>query len=430
LGRSGELPRTGPVGPLADDTGCTVLHVDMDAFYASVELRRHPELAGQPVIVGGLGNRGVVCSANYAAREFGVRSAMPMSHARRLCPQAAVLPPDMSTYAAVSRGVMEIFRSVTPLVEPRSLDEAFLDVAGAVRLLGRPVAIGALIRRRVAEEHSITCSVGVAPSKFLAKLSSARCKPDGMLVVAADKVLDFLHPLPIGALWGVGERTAEQLRRLGIRTVGEVAETPRKALQHALGQAVGGHVHELAWGRDDGRVSPDEPEKSVGAEETFDVDVADPRVIHRELLRLSDRVGARLRAGGQVGRTVSIKVRFADFSTVTRARTLPSPTDVGHDLYATARQLYDALGAGGALIRLVGVRVEGLLAADGTPLQLQLGDRDRGWREADRAVDRAVLRFGPGAVRPAALVHSDGLVHEIDTVRRGDLIRPTGNGDT
>jgi DNA polymerase-4 len=425
MGRSGELPRTGPAtGPLADDTGCTVLHVDMDAFYASVELRRHPELAGRPMIVGGIGNRGVVCSANYPARQYGVRSAMPMSRARRLCPQAAVLPPDMSTYAQVSRGVMEIFRSVTPLVEPRSLDEAFLDVAGAIRLLGRPAEIGALIRRRVAAEHDITCSVGIAPSKFLAKLASARCKPDGLLVVAADGVLDFLHPLPIAALWGVGERTAEQLARLGLRTVGELAQTPRSALQHAVGRSVGGHLHELAWGRDAGRVSPDEQDKSISAEETFDVDVTDVRVIHRELLRLSERVASRLRGGAQLGRTVSIKVRFGDFSTITRARTLPSPTDVGHDLYTTSRQLYDALGVGGARIRLVGVRVEGLLAADGAHLQLQLGEKERGWRDADQAVDRAVSRFGPGAVRPAALVRPDGLVRQPESVRRNDLIRP------
>ncbi len=426
MGRSGQLPRTGPVGPPGDDSGCTVLHVDMDAFYASVELRRHPELAGRPLIVGGVGNRGVVCSANYAARDFGVRSAMPMSRARRLCPEAAVLPPDMATYAAVSRGVMEIFRSVTPLVEPRSLDEAFLDVAGAVRRLGRPASIGELVRRRVAAEHGITCSVGVAPSKFLAKLASARCKPDGLLVVPARGVLEFLHPLPIGALWGVGERTAEQLRRLGLRTVGEVARTPCTALQHAVGQAVGASLHQLAWGRDDGRVTPDEPDRSVGAEETFDVDVADQRVIHRELLRLSDRVAARLRAAGQVGRTVSIKVRFADFSTLTRARTLPAPTDGGRELYETARQLYQALGAEGALIRLVGVRVEGLLAAEGAPRQLQLGARERGWREADRAVDRAVQRFGPGAVRPATLVPADDLVRQAPGVRRNDLIGPLG----
>jgi DNA polymerase-4 len=348
---------------------------------------------------------------------------MPMSRARRLCPGAAVLPPEMSTYAAVSRGVMDIFRSVTPLVEPRSLDEAFLDVSGAIRLLGRPAAIGAQIRRRVAAEHGITCSVGVAPSKFLAKLSSARCKPDGLMVVAADGVLDFLHPLPIGALWGVGERTAEQLRRLGLGTVGEVARTPRKALQHAVGQAVGAHLHDLAWGRDDGRVSPDEADKSIGAEETFDVDVADPAVIRRELLRLSDRVGARLRTAGQVGRTVAIKVRFGDFSTITRARTLPAPTDVGRELYATARQLYEALGVAGAAIRLVGVRVEGLLAADGAPVQPRLGDRDRGWREADQAVDRAVLRFGPGAVQPAALVRGAAAVHPVEGIRRNDLIR-------
>jgi DNA polymerase IV len=426
MGRSGEVPRGGVGGPLADDAGCTVLHVDMDAFYASVEIRRRPELAGRPVIVGGVGNRGVVCSANYPAREYGVRSAMPMSRARRLCPQAVVLPAEMSTYAQVSRGVMEIFRSITPLVEPRSLDEAFLDVAGAVRLFGRPARIGALIRERVAAEHGITCSVGVAPSKFLAKLSSARCKPDGMLVVPADGVLEFLHPLPIGALWGVGERTAEQLRRLGLRTVGEVAELPRGTLQHALGPAVGAHLHDLAWGRDDGRVSPDEADKSIGAEETFDVDVADLGVLHRELLRLSDKVAARLRAGGQLARTVSIKVRFADFTTVTRARTLPSPTDAGQQLYQTARQLYQALGVDGALIRLIGVRVEGLLAAGAATLQPQLGDRERGWRDADQAVDRAVNRFGAGAVRPAALVHG-ARAGQQESVPRNDLLRPASD---
>jgi DNA polymerase IV len=422
MGRSGELPRAGASGPLADDTGCTVLHVDMDAFYASVELRRHPELAGRPVIVGGIGNRGVVCSANYPAREYGVRSAMPMSRARRLCPQAAVLPADMSTYAEVSRGVMAIFRSVTPLVEPRSLDEAFLDVAGAVRLFGRPARIGELIRERVAAEHDITCSVGVAPTKFLAKLASARCKPDGMLVVPADGVIEFLHPLPIGALWGVGERTAEQLRRLGLRTVGEVAEVPRSTLQHALGPAVGASLHELAWGRDESRVSPDEADKSIGAEETFDVDIADPAVLYRELLRLSDKVGARLRSAGQVGRTVSIKVRFADFTTVTRARTLPSPTDTGQDLYRIARQLYQALGAHGALIRLIGVRVEGLLPADAATLQPRLGDREHGWRDADQAVDRAVHRFGAGAVRRAALVRATTRPGQQDAVPRNDLL--------
>jgi DNA polymerase-4 len=424
MGRSGELPRGGVGGPLADDTGCTVLHVDMDAFYASVELRRHPELAGRPVIVGGVGNRGVVCSANYPAREYGVRSAMPMSRARRLCPQAAILPADMPAYAEVSRGVMEIFRSITPLVEPRSLDEAFLDVTGAVRLFGRPSRIGALIRERVAAEHAITCSVGIAPSKFLAKLSSARCKPDGLLVVPADGVLDFLHPLPLAALWGVGERTAEQLAKLGLRTVGEVAQLSRSTLQHALGQSVGAHLHDLAWGRDDGKVSPDEADKSIGAEETFDVDVADPRVLHRELLRLSDKVAGRLRATGLLGRTVSIKVRFADFTTITRARTLPSPTDTGQDLYRTARQLYQALGADGSLIRLVGVRVEGLLPAGTATLQPELGDREHGWRDADQAVDRAVLRFGTGAVRPAALVRSTDRAGQVESVRRNDLLSP------
>jgi DNA polymerase IV len=428
VGRSGQVPRGGRQGPLADDTGCTVLHVDMDAFYASVELRRHPELAGRPLIVGGLGGRGVVCSANYAAREYGVRSAMPMSRARRLCPQAALLPPDMDSYVAVSRGVMDIFRSVTPLVEPRSLDEAFLDVAGAVRLLGPPAGIGAQIRRRVAAEHGITCSVGIAPSKFLAKLASARCKPDGMLVVPAGGVLEFLHPLPIAALWGVGERTAEQLSRLGLRTVGDVAHTPRAALEHAVGRAAGAQLHRLAWGRDEGRVSPDEVDKSVGAEETFDTDVSEQQVIRRELLRLSGRVAARLRATGQVARTVSIKVRFADFSTLTRARTLPAPTDVGQDLYATARMLFEALGVGGASIRLVGVRVEGLRGTGGAAVQQRLGEREHGWRDADQAVDRAVLRFGPGAVRPAALVRAEGTGQQMESVRRNDLLRPDERG--
>ena len=209
-----------------DDTGCHILHVDMDAFYASVEIRDRPELAGQPVIVGGLSGRAVVLSATYQARAFGVRSAMPMSRARRLCPRAIVIPPRHGLYGAVSKEVMAIFRSVTPLVQPLSLDEAFLDVSGAIRLLGPPVAIGRRIRREVVAQQQITCSVGIAPSKFLAKLASVHCKPDGLLVIPADGVLEFLHPLPVAALWGVGERTGQTLARLGLRTVGDIASDP------------------------------------------------------------------------------------------------------------------------------------------------------------------------------------------------------------
>jgi DNA polymerase IV len=404
VGRSQELGRTGPpAGPPADDTGCPILHVDMDAFYASVELRRRPELRGRPVIVGG-GRRGVVLSATYEARAFGVRSAMPLGRAVRMCPEAVVVPPDMRRYAAVSAGVMAVFRSVTPLVEPLSLDEAFLDVSGARRRLGRPGWIGEWIRARIADEQGITCSVGVAPTKFAAKLASSRCKPDGLLVVSADGVRRFLHPLPVGALWGVGERTAAQLAGLGVRTVGDLAALPLPALARALGDGVAGHLHALANGEDPRSVVPDEPDRSIGAEETFEADVDDHAVIHRELLRLAEKTAARLRATGQAGRTVSLKVRFADFSTITRARTLPAPTDAGHEVYATARALYDGLELDRPRVRLVGVRVEGIGAAGEASRQLELGGRDRGWPDADRAVDRAVGRFGSGAVRPGTLV--------------------------
>jgi len=390
-------------GLSTDDTGCTLLHVDMDAFYASVALIDRPELRGLPVIVGG-GTRAVVLSATYEARRFGVHSAMPMGRARRLCPQGVVVEPDHHRYSDVSRGVMEIFREITPSVEPLSLDEAFLDVAGAVRRLGRPAEIGQLIRDRVADEQQITCSVGVASTKFVAKLASGRAKPDGLLVVPAAETVTFLHQLPVGALWGVGERTEEALTRLGLRTVADLAHTPLDTLKRALGDSAGTHLHDLSWGRDPRRVVPEQVEKSIGAEETFDRDVDDPQIILRELLRLSERVAARLRAAEMIGRTVVLKVRFADFTTITRSRTLGERTDVGRTVYATVRELYLALGLDRARLRLVGVRVEGLLDAAGGHRQLAFDEREHGWREAEQAVDRASARFGPGAVRPASLV--------------------------
>lgn len=405
MGRSQRLPRAADSGSRpADDTGCTVVHVDMDAFYASVEVLRRPELRGRPLIVGGVGPRGVVSSASYAARDYGVRSAMPTSRARRLCPEAVVIPPDLATYVAVSQAVMEIFRSVTPMVEPLSLDEAFLDVSGALRRLGSPTAIGERIRRQVLERHGLTCSVGIASTKFVAKLASTRCKPDGLLVVPVAGVLEFLRPLPVAALWGVGERTEERLRRLGLNTIGDLANAPVSALRHAVGAATAEHLHALSWGRDPRRVTPDEPDRSIGAEETFDTDIDDQDVIDRELLRLADKTAARLRATGQRARTVSIKVRFADFTTVTRSRTLAQPTDVGRQVYQTARDLYASLRLDRARIRLVGVRAEGLTQAVAVAEQLQLGAPERGWREADRAVDKAARRFGAGVVRPARLV--------------------------
>ncbi|MEU4639636.1 DNA polymerase IV [Micromonospora sp. NPDC023814] len=405
MGRSQSLPRGGDprFGPDADDSGCPILHVDMDAFFASVEVRRRPELRGRAVVVGGVGPRGVVSSASYEARRYGVRSAMPTARARALCPHAVYLPPDFAQYSAASRAVMQIFRDVTPLVEPLSLDEAFLDVAGARRLFGSPAAIARRIRERVDGEQGLTCSVGVAPSKFVAKLGSTRAKPDGLLVVPAARVLDFLHPLPVSALWGVGERSTETLRRLGLATIGDLAEAPVGMLRKALGEASATHLHELAWGRDPRRVSPEQVEKSIGAEVTFDADVADPLEIRRALLALAEKVGARLRRAGQVGRTVSLKVRLADFRTVNRSRTSGVPTDVAREIFDTVWALYVALDPG-ERIRLVGVRVEGLAPEQETPRQLALGAPERGWREAEAAADAAAARFGRSVIGPASLL--------------------------
>jgi len=386
-----------------DDEGCHILHVDMDAFYASVELRDQPDLRGKPVVVGGLGTRGVVLSATYEARAFGVRSAMPVGRARRLCPQAVFLPPRHRLYGEVSKEVMAIFRTVTPAVEPLSLDEAFLDVSGAQRRLGSPRAIAELIRRQVREQQSITCSVGVAPVKFVAKIASARCKPDGLLVVPGSGLLEFLHQLPVSALWGVGDKAEEVLARLGLRTVGDIAHVPEATLRRELGVA-GAHLHALAWGRDERQVTPRREEKSVGAEETFPADVDDPEVIKKELLRLSGRTARALRAAGCVARTVTVKLRLASFKTITRSKTLSEPTDVAREIYTAACALYEGSGLDArARLRLVGVRAAGLRPATGAARQLAFGDRPAGWREAEQALDRIGKRFGTDTVRPAAL---------------------------
>ncbi|MEZ5185881.1 MAG: DNA polymerase IV [Candidatus Nanopelagicales bacterium] len=387
-----------------DDSTCTILHVDMDAFYASVELLSRPMLRGTPVIVGGSGSRGVVLSATYEARAFGVRAAMSMGRAQRLCPEAVVIPPDHRRYARVSAGVMEIFRSITAVVEPLSLDEAFLDVSGALRQYGSPTGIGETLRARVFDEQGITCSVGAAPNKFVAKVASAHAKPDGMLMIPAESILAFLHPLPVGALWGVGPRTEEQLHSLGVRTVADVAHLPRPVLRRALGDSAGEHLADLAWGRDTRPVSASAGERSVGSEHTFAGDVDDQEVIARQLLRLCDHVAARLRSAGWVGRTVSIKVRFADFTTLTRSKTMPEATDVGRDIYTQAAALFSGLGLQRARVRLVGVRVEKLTHVEAASHQIALDEPDAGWREAETAIDRAVARFGDGVVRPASLL--------------------------
>ncbi len=412
MGRSGELADAGRAaravqggagGP--DDTGCTVLHADMDAFYAAVEVREAPHLAGRPVVVAGAGGRGVVLSATYEARRFGIRSAMPGARARRLCPQAVFVPPHFPLYTAASRTVMEIFRTVTPLVEPLSLDEAFLDVSGALRRLRTtPAAIAEDVRARVLAAEGITCSVGVARTKSMAKIASGMAKPDGVMVVPLATELAVLHALPVSALWGVGARTHEQLLNRGVRTVGDLAGTDPAVLQGWVGSASGVHLHALAHGRDDRAVVPGSGEKSVGAEETFATDVHDAAVLHRELLRLSERTTAALRRKELRARTVAVKVRWADFATISRSRTLEVPTDVAQEVYACARGLLDALRPFPQAVRLVGVRAEQLVPAAAVVEQLTLGAPEHGWRDAERAADALRTRFGAAAVRPAVLL--------------------------
>jgi DNA polymerase IV len=413
-----------------DDSGCRILHVDMDAFYASVEVQRRPELIGRPVLVGGT-SRGVVAAASYEARRYGIRSAMSMTRALQLCPHAVVLPPDRAAYSAASEQVMAILRGVTPLVEPLSLDEAFLDVSGAVGLLGRPVEIASSIREQISSTLGLTCSVGIAATKFVAKVASARCKPDGLLVVPATDTLAFLHPLPVTVLWGVGQRTAEPLRSLGIRTIGELASTPTDTLRRAVGAAVANHLAELANGHDPRPVSVADVEKSISSDHTTDVDLTELDQISRALLRLSEEVAGRLRARSMVARTVGIKIRFADFRTITRVRTLSDWIDSGDTLHRTALELYRHLDLDRPRIRLVGVKAEGLRPSGSAPQQLSFDDElpTRSTNSADpsdaaesprssparrrlpaqldrldRVADRVKQRYGAQALQRAALL--------------------------
>jgi len=376
----------------------------MDAFFALVEVRENPSLAGKQVIVGYDGNRGVVLSATYEARKLGVHSAMPMSRALRLAPNAIVVEPDHEKYSEVSENVMAIFESITPLVQPLSVDEAFLDISGAQKLMGTPSQIGEVIRARVNDEQGITCSVGVASTMFVAKLATNFAKPDGLHVVPADKVIEFLHPLPIGALWGVGEKTAEQLSRLGLVNVSDIANTPVKTLARVVGQAAAEHLYELSWGRDPRTVTPNQAEKSIGAERTFESDIDDPEEILAQILDLSNKVAKRLRAANYFSRTITIKVRFADFTSVTRSKSLPSSTDLATDIYATSKSLFEAMHLQRARIRLVGVRATGLVPTSESSVQLEFSERDSGWREAEEAMDQVSLKFGNSAVKPARLI--------------------------
>jgi len=378
-----------------------ILHVDLDAFYASVEVLKDPSLTGKPVVVGSAGPRGVIMSASYQARSRGLHSAMPSVRAKRLCPDAVFVPPDFDSYRAYSNRFREILLSVSPVVEPLSLDEAFVDASGGTLLFGPPREIGARIRSAVTDELSLTASVGVGSTKLVAKLASTRAKPDGMLVVPAGEVLAFLHPLPVEAMWGIGEKTAETLGRLGIRTIGELARTPVAILERVLGEGQARGLLELAAGGDDREVVPFESPKSVSHEETYPRDLDAEADILREILALSHRVAARLRTEGYRARTVTLKLRLPSFSTLTRSRTLPAATDVGAEVFAVARELLLHLPAGRRRFRLIGVAATGLVAAGADQLALV---REGRWRDAELALDRVHGRFGKDAALPAVLL--------------------------
>lgn len=394
------------VGWNDNDRSATILHVDMDAFFVAVELLERPELRGEPVIVGGTAGRGVVSSASYEARAFGVRSAMPMAEALRLCPTAVVLPGQMAKYREHSRRVMSLFEEFTPLVEPLSIDEAFLDVSGAFTLFGSPASIARQIRARVLEETGLSCSVGGGASKFVAKLASGKCKPAGTLIVSEAETVPFLHTLPVTALWGVGAATATRLRERGITTVRELAETPKQTLIRALGTAQGERLHDLAWGRDPRRVETSRREKSVSHEQTFMTDLAGIAELERELRAQSDAVARRLRSAGLEARGIALKLRWPDFTTVTRSRVLTEPSDTGHRLFREVRELLHEVNPHGRAVRLMGVRADHLVEAGSGLAELPLWEDDRNdeWREAERTIDRALEKFGKHAIRPASLL--------------------------
>ena len=395
-----------------------ILHVDMDAFYASVEQHDDPLLVGRPVAVGSPTGRGVVAAASYEARAFGVRSAMPMVRARRLCPGLMVVPPRFERYHEVSEQLMRILRDVTPLVEPLSLDEAFLDVGGAVRIFGDPPSIAERIRARVRDELGLPCSVGVGPTKSVAKLLSGLAKPDGSLHWPADEVITRLRPLPVGMLWGAGPRTTERLAENGLATIGDVADTDPRLLRRLIGDALGEQLHALARGIDPRPVDPVHEARSISAETTFDDDVDDQVILERRLQRLATGVARRLRGQGLAARTVTVKVRFADHRDLTRSHTLARATDRTHELVGAGRDLLHALDLEGSRVRLIGFRLSGLGAPEAAAQLTLLDDAgttivDDGrvpgqrWEALDRAADAIAERYGGPVVSFASLLDDE-----------------------
>jgi len=388
-----------------------ILHVDMDAFFAAIEQRDHPQYRGKPVIVGadpkGGKGRGVVSTCSYEARKFGVHSAMPISQAYRLCPQGIYVPPNGKLYQQVSREIFEIFYEFTDAVEPLSIDEAFLDVTGSLRLFGTGREIAEKIKQRIYEKEHLTASVGVAPNKYLTKIASDLEKPDGLVVVNPDRVQEFLEPLDISRLWGAGVRTQEKLRKLGIQSIGDLAKFPLPMLEQQFGK-MGRHFYNLAHGLDDRQVEYDQSVKSVSNEHTFSRDTADAVTIHQTLFYLSEKVGYRLRKKGLKGRTVHLKLRYENFSTITRNKTLPEAIDNTEQIFTTVKSLFEKNYQPNRKVRLLGVGISGFGETEGG-VQLSLFDRKKdSSSRLDALQDTLVERFGKGAARRAeSLIKSE-----------------------
>lgn len=387
-----------------DDLGSPILHVDMDSFYASVEVVEDPRLEGKPVVVGGRSARGVVTAATYEARDFGIRAGMPSMRARALCPHAVFLPGRRDLYLEYSRRVMEILSDFTPHVEPISIDEAFLDVAGAGRWLGSPVVVAQELRRTVRAETGLPASVGIASTKTLAKIASGKAKPDGLFLVPAKDAVRFLHSLDISDLPGVGRRTQEVLRGRGINTIGQLASVGRFELVEWLGEAQAHRLGNLAWNRDRDRVGPKDREKSISTERTFETNILDKDDLKKQILRSSHQCATRLRKAGLVGWTVTLKLKDPNFVTRTRSRTLIAPTDVGREIAEAASDLLDSAALPGGGVRLLGVGVSGLVGEeDGVATLL---DHDPKPRAAEQVMDLARKKFGGQALKPASLLDS------------------------
>jgi len=378
-----------------------IAHIDMDAFFVEVERLTDPSLRGVPVAVGGAGKRGVVASASYEARSHGVRSAMPMAHARRRCPALRVVPPNQRAYGRASRQVFEIIRSFTPAVEPLSVDEAFLDIGGLRLHYDAPAAVADAMRSAIREQAGLPSSVGIATVKLLAKLASQDAKPDGVLVVPAGSEIEYLHPKPVRALWGVGEATYARLEQLGVHTIGDLAAMPEETLTRRLGPSLGSHLSSLARAQDPRDVETGRGAKSISVEQTYETDLVGSASLERELLRMMDRLAQRLCRSKMAAGTVTLKVRFEDFSTITRSHTAPNPLDTAHDLFEVSLALLKRARVGERPVRLLGVGGDGLIEA-GAPRQLELAGSD--WDELEGAVEEVRLRFGDDAVARASLV--------------------------